>query len=204
MECNIIRDLIPLYIDECCSKESADMVKEHIGSCKECKELYEDMKKPSDISSDLPASVKLNKIDMWKASILQSILLFISFALIIVGVASESVTPYGITNGTWALSLIVPATGFMLSLSNWYFLRFYKSKKSFSTASAILNLGITMLGYFWGLFHYDVFARAFAASLEFMNFIILIHFCFGILLTAAFCVTSKLLSSRYATYMGKE
>ncbi|MBQ3073368.1 MAG: zf-HC2 domain-containing protein [Ruminococcus sp.] len=204
MECNIIRDLIPLYIDECCSTESADMVKEHIGSCKECKELYEDMKKPSDISSDLPASVKLNRIDMWKASILQSVLLFISFALIIVGVASESVTPYGITNGTWAMSLIIPATGFMLSLANWYFVKLYKSRKTFSVISAVSTLGLIASGYLWALLHYDMVATLFNSAYEIDNVFTLVHFFIGAVLTMLFCITSKILSNQYAKWLGKE
>ena len=49
MSCNIIKDLIPLYIDGCCSEESEKMVEEHIKVCDECKKLLEDMKAPSDI-----------------------------------------------------------------------------------------------------------------------------------------------------------
>ena len=180
------------------------MVKEHIGSCKECKELYEDMKKPSDISSDLPASVKLNRIDMWKASILQSVLLFISFALIIVGVASESVTPYGITNGTWAMSLIIPATGFMLSLANWYFVKLYKSRKTFSVISAVSTLGLIASGYLWALLHYDMVATLFNSAYEIDNVFTLVHFFIGAVLTMLFCITSKILSNQYAKWLGKE
>ena len=36
MNCDIIKDLLPLYIDECCSEESANEVKKHLEKCKEC------------------------------------------------------------------------------------------------------------------------------------------------------------------------
>ena len=44
MNCNIVKDLIPLYIDGCCSEESEKVVEEHIGDCDDCKRLLEDMK----------------------------------------------------------------------------------------------------------------------------------------------------------------
>ena len=37
MNCEIIKDLIPLYIDGCCSKESERAVEEHLSVCSECK-----------------------------------------------------------------------------------------------------------------------------------------------------------------------
>ena len=38
--CNLIRDLLPLYCDRVCSKDSAEAVQEHISSCEECKNIY--------------------------------------------------------------------------------------------------------------------------------------------------------------------
>jgi len=38
--CNLIRDLLPLYCDRICSKDSAEAVQEHISSCEECKNIY--------------------------------------------------------------------------------------------------------------------------------------------------------------------
>ena len=40
-QCEIVRDLLPLYVDGACSESSAAMVKEHLESCPECKTLYE-------------------------------------------------------------------------------------------------------------------------------------------------------------------
>ncbi len=118
MDCNVIRDLIPLYIDDCCSKESANIVKEHIDRCPQCKELYENMKTSSDIAPTASVPATLSKINDWRASVLQSVLLFVSFAIITIGVALEAATPSGLMNGYWAVSLVIPATGFLLSLAN--------------------------------------------------------------------------------------
>ena len=116
MNCNMIKDLIPLYIDGCCSEESEKAVEEHIIDCDDCKKLVEDMKLPSDIVTVSESPKTFSKLNDWKASVLQSVLLFLSFALIVVGVWLEAGTPSGLGNGFWAFNLVVPATGLMLSL----------------------------------------------------------------------------------------
>jgi hypothetical protein len=42
-QCEVIQDLLPLYIDNVCSEESRRMVSEHLESCDECKSLYDNM-----------------------------------------------------------------------------------------------------------------------------------------------------------------
>lgn len=41
MECNVVRDLLPLYIDGLCSEETGQLLAKHLDDCKVCKELYE-------------------------------------------------------------------------------------------------------------------------------------------------------------------
>lgn len=43
IQCEVIQDLLPLYIDNICSEESRHMVSEHLESCAECKRLYANM-----------------------------------------------------------------------------------------------------------------------------------------------------------------
>ena len=40
-QCEIVQDLLPLYVDGACSESSAAIVKEHLETCPECKTLYE-------------------------------------------------------------------------------------------------------------------------------------------------------------------
>ena len=40
----MIADLLPLYIDNACSKSSAEAVEEHLSECPPCRKMYEDMK----------------------------------------------------------------------------------------------------------------------------------------------------------------
>lgn len=192
MNCDVIKDLIPLYIDECCSEESKIIVEEHIKSCDTCKKLLEDMTSPADIVTVSQAPKHFRKINDWKASVLQSILLFLSFALITIGVTLEAKTPAGIGNGFWAINLIVPATGFLLSLTNWYFIRVYATKVCFSTCSLIATLILTVCAYVWSVVHYE------------LHFADLVNGIYGVLLTIVFCTLSKYLASQYAKLLGKE
>lgn len=209
MNCNVVEDLIPLYIDGCCSEESKKLVEEHIEDCDGCRKLLEDMKTPCDMAASSNAPKAFSKLNDWKASVLQSVLLFISFALITIGVALEAGIPSGFGNGLWAYNLVVPATGFMLSLANWYFVRVYKSRKCFSNYSLIATLGVTLCAYIWSGFHYemnliDLFAgNDFANVLEILHALLLLNG-IGILLTVVFCILSKTLSNQYAKMLGKE
>lgn len=209
MNCNIVKDLIPLYIDGCCSEESEKVVEEHIRDCGDCKRLLEDMKSSSDIITVSESPKTFNKLNDWKASVLQSVLLFLSFALITVGVALEARTPSGIGNGFWALNLVIPATGFMLSLANWYFIRVYKNRKSFSLFSLIATLGITLCAYIWSGFHYELNVFELFSECDFVELLdvmqgILFLNGLGIVLTIVFCTLSKILSNQYAKMLGKE
>ena len=209
MNCDIVKDLIPLYIDGCCSNESKNVVEEHIKNCGDCKKLFEDMKSPSDIVEVTKAPKTFSKLNDWKASVLQSVLLFLSFALITVGVALEAKTPSGLLNGFWALNLVIPATGFMLSLANWYFVKVYKSRKSFSNCALLATLGITLSAYIWSAFHYEMNLFDLFAGNDFANVLGILHALLlqnsiGILLTVVFCILSKTLSNQYAKMLGKE
>ena len=42
--CGIIRDLLPLYMDDVCSTDSRQAVQEHLPVCEKCRKYYETMK----------------------------------------------------------------------------------------------------------------------------------------------------------------
>lgn len=209
MDCNVVRDLIPLYIDGCCSEESAILVKEHIEGCDACKKLLKDMGTSTDVVSVSKVPSKFSKLNDWKASVLQSVLLFLSFGLITIGVALEARTESGLMNGFWAMNLVIPATGFMLSMANWYFVQVYKNRKRFSSFSLITTLGITLCAYIWSGFHYEmdllaVFSECnFVDALDVMQGVLFLNG-LGIVLTVVFCILSKTLSNQYAKMLGKE
>ena len=43
-KCDIVRDLLPLYADESCSKEAREYVGIHLITCKECRDYYKEIK----------------------------------------------------------------------------------------------------------------------------------------------------------------
>ncbi len=43
-ECSIVRDLLPLYVEQMVSAETGEFVKEHLNGCEGCREAYERMK----------------------------------------------------------------------------------------------------------------------------------------------------------------
>lgn len=49
--CGIIKDLLPLYIDDICAPESKDAIEAHLSDCADCKQFYNAMKEPSRFDS---------------------------------------------------------------------------------------------------------------------------------------------------------
>ena len=45
INCSLIKDLLPLYIDELCSNESTEIIKNHLEVCEECNKEYSQLKK---------------------------------------------------------------------------------------------------------------------------------------------------------------
>ncbi len=54
VNCDIIKDLLPLYADGVCSEESAKMIEEHLKSCEKCKSLLANIKEDDTIGDLLP------------------------------------------------------------------------------------------------------------------------------------------------------
>ena len=59
LECNVVKDLLPLYIDEVISEDTKAEVTKHLKSCKQCHQIYEDM------NQNL-GNVKWNEVDSQK------------------------------------------------------------------------------------------------------------------------------------------
>ena len=43
MKCEVVRDLLPLYIDKLTSEDSNKEIEKHLKSCKECYRYYQEM-----------------------------------------------------------------------------------------------------------------------------------------------------------------
>ena len=83
INCSLIKDLLPLYIDELCSNESTEIIKNHLEVCEECNKEYSQLKKEpilkevNDNSSELIKGVgNMFKKDKKKA-ILKTVSIFL-------------------------------------------------------------------------------------------------------------------------------
>lgn len=61
-DCNIIRDLLPLYIDEVCSSQSRQLVEEHLKECESCRRELEQMKSDMPLESPMGADNPQNTL----------------------------------------------------------------------------------------------------------------------------------------------
>lgn len=57
LNCNVIQDLLPLYVDQVCSEESKELIDEHLMECKECSKLLYQMGS-SEIETDLKSEAE--------------------------------------------------------------------------------------------------------------------------------------------------
>lgn len=200
MDCNVIKDLLPLYADGVCSNESRELIEAHLAQCEECRRDLERMQTQiTEQGAALPKPiVKKKKVHLWIASVMQSVLMLVSFFILTIGVALEARTPYGFANGLFAFTLVLPATGYMLSLANWYFIRLYRSRAVFVFSSVIITAMITASVYLWGLWYYEYFVTLTSAQFA------LYFYGPGIAFSFFLCLLSGFFSNLYANLIGKE
>ncbi|MBE6942435.1 MAG: zf-HC2 domain-containing protein [Ruminococcaceae bacterium] len=194
MNCKVIGDLLPLYIDECCSDETKTLVESHVDSCPRCKATLGQMRQEIGTQVAPKAAKKQNPIALWKASILQMSLFFLSFLAMAWGVSWEAQIPAGLNNGLFAMNLVVPVTAFMLSLANWFFIQQYRSRMQFCFWSCILHLAVYGAAFAWGCSHYSMTILDFSLYLPGT----------GAILTVFLGIVMWGLSNTYAKLLGKE
>lgn len=61
IQCNVIKDLLPLYAEKLTSKESNSLILDHISNCQDCKNEYEKIIKKIDLPNDLNDFKNLKK-----------------------------------------------------------------------------------------------------------------------------------------------
>lgn len=59
--CYLIKDLLPLYIDDLCSKESTEIIKDHLEVCSSCRKEYEQLTNQPEIKAINDNSTELIK-----------------------------------------------------------------------------------------------------------------------------------------------
>lgn len=164
ISCDVIRDLLPLYVENMLSNDSVSMVKDHLVQCEQCKIYLKDMESGAPIPANSDDSPLLKiKSTLWKKRV--QTMLFSTFIAIIIFVISmlyltapdyhyygdESVKIHEVENGILLAKFSdkvygydidkyekEDGTGYVYSITTWDSLWNSKIKKS-NKDSIILN-----------------------------------------------------------------
>lgn len=85
-ECDVVFDLLPLYMDGKVSEDSTIFVKEHLKECECCKEIYEDMQRIQESSSieELQKTISSQKEQKVFAKLRRRFFLALIFYIIVI------------------------------------------------------------------------------------------------------------------------
>ena len=86
MNCDVIRDLLPLYADEVCSEASKALVEEHLQSCESCGKELRIMRSGESAAIAEEVDIAEKAEQLWKKNKLRSILLGLLIAAAVFGV----------------------------------------------------------------------------------------------------------------------
>lgn len=90
-ECNVVRDLLPLYIENMVSAETKEFVEAHLSKCPECNEIYFSMTATDEENITDEAAqrkilpLRLVKRMLWKKIVISIVASVLSIALLIGG-----------------------------------------------------------------------------------------------------------------------
>ncbi len=157
MNCEIIKDLLPLYIDKVCSKDTEREVESHLSSCESCRAVYKDMIRTvvhEESKPEIPEKAIYLRIRQKIGNMLIFSVLFIAVMGLAFGMIGE-IGEHGWPQGMFAIAFFVPSTAFLISMMNIFFLGEYPSKPWFCWVSGILTAVLCLAGDLIALLHYQ-------------------------------------------------
>ena len=96
--CGIIKDLLPLYVDQVCSDESKELINEHLPECKECKSYMDSLRESQAVEAvaydEEKERRKVKMVLRMKKKLLFRNILVAVFTVLILGAAGTSVIHY--------------------------------------------------------------------------------------------------------------
>ena len=97
-KCGIIKDLLPLYVDQVCSEESNELIEEHLSECVNCKAYMDLLRKSQDVEAVAYDEEKENRkvkimLGIKKKMIYRNILVA-ALSILILVIAAISVMQY--------------------------------------------------------------------------------------------------------------
>ncbi|MEC3884966.1 zf-HC2 domain-containing protein [Halobacillus sp. HZG1] len=82
ISCNVIRDILPLYVENMASQDTRDLVEEHIASCENCKKQLEEMRTVEEPPVDTDLAPLRNIQHTLRRKKLQTIILSVMVTLV--------------------------------------------------------------------------------------------------------------------------
>ncbi|WP_241494708.1 zf-HC2 domain-containing protein [Bacillus coahuilensis] len=115
ISCNMIRDLLPLYVEDLASQDTRDLVEEHIASCENCKKRLEEMRTFEEPPVDTDIAPLRNLQNTLRKKKLQTIILSVMVTLVFAVVTiAYLTTPAYIPYNEYAVSIIEKDDGTVL------------------------------------------------------------------------------------------
>lgn len=115
ISCNMIRDILPLYVENMASQDTRDIVEEHIASCENCKKRLEGMRTLEELPIDTDIAPLRNIQNTLRREKLQTIILSVMVTLVFTLVTMAYLTePAYISYNENAVSIIEKDDGTVL------------------------------------------------------------------------------------------
>ncbi|NKE05782.1 zf-HC2 domain-containing protein [Mesobacillus selenatarsenatis] len=115
ISCNLIRDILPLYVEDMASQDTRDLVEEHIASCEDCKKRLEEMRTFEEPPVDTDIAPLRNIQNTLRKKKLQTIILSVMATLVFAVVTiAYLTTPAYISYNENAVSIIEKDDGTVL------------------------------------------------------------------------------------------
>ena len=135
--CEIIQDLLPLYIDDVASKESRSMIEEHIKSCSDCRNMLSKMQSDGEEIKFKTETAEIGVLKMIKKKIMKThvIVGIVSALLVIAAVISLATHAAGakaIGFDFWIMGAIIAGLLFINAFFGMYNLKVTQRIKQLS------------------------------------------------------------------------
>ncbi|RSD27792.1 zf-HC2 domain-containing protein [Mesobacillus subterraneus] len=115
ISCNMIRDILPLYVEDMASQDTRDLVEEHIASCENCKKQLEEIRTFEEPPVDTDIAPLRNIQNTLRKKKLQTIILSVMVTLVFAVVTiAYLTTPAYISYNENAVSIIEKDDGTVL------------------------------------------------------------------------------------------
>jgi hypothetical protein len=115
ISCNVIRDILPLYVENMASQDTRDIVEEHIASCEKCKKRLEEMRTFEEMPVDTDIAPLRNIQNTLRRNKLQTIIFSVMVTLVFAVVTMAYLTtPAYISYNENAVSIIEKDDGTVL------------------------------------------------------------------------------------------